>query len=304
MRRRGGLLKTAGLERMVTRSTPWRRIRKNLAAGRLEALSVSATHVATGRTVVFVDRRGGGLPPWSRDRAVAAEPAAIGPLHVLASAAIPAVFPAVAVNGTYYSDGGLRQNTPLSPALRLGADRVLVISLKYLPTEREEAAQGKTNIEAFPSPWFLLGKSLNALLMDHTDYDLDRLRRINAIVEDGVRAFGPRFIEELDKSSERMRGQPLRVVTPLLIRPSRDLGLLAGEYVRSPKMRDLRGLHGRLVRYVASLASPTWQADLLAYLLFDDGFAAELIELGHRDARTHEEELAAFFGAQPLAALG
>ena len=151
--RRGGILNTSGMERLVVRTIPWRKISTNIAAGHLEALAVSATHVATGKTVVFVERRGGGLPPWSRDPAVRAEAATIGPFHVLASAAIPVLFPAVAINEAYYSDGGLRQNTPLSPALRLGADRLLVISLKHLATPSEEAQQAAQNVEGTSIAW-------------------------------------------------------------------------------------------------------------------------------------------------------
>src|SRR5205085_3902729 len=111
------------------------------------------------------------------------------------------------IDGTFYSDGGLRQNTPLSPALRLGADRVLVISLRHIATAREEEEDARGNVEAYPSPWFLFGKSLNALLLDHTDYDLDRLHRLNAIIDGGIRAFGERFLDELNEVLVPLRGQ-------------------------------------------------------------------------------------------------
>jgi NTE family protein len=294
--RRGGMLNTSGLERMVVRSIPWRKIQSNVAAGHVDALSVSATHVATGKTVVFVERRGGVLPPWSRDPAVRAEAAQIGPFHVLASAAIPVLFPAVAVGDAYFSDGGLRQNTPLSPALRLGADRILVISLKHIATPTEEARQAARNVEAFPSPWFLVGKSLNALLLDHTDYDIDRMHRMNAIIDGGVRAFGDRFLDELNRTMVEVRGQGVRLVHPLLVRPSEDIGRMAADYAHSPRLRSLPGLHGRLIRLAAGTAGT--DADLLSYLMFDGQYAAELIEMGHRDARAREEEICGFFGSQ------
>ena len=291
--RRGGVLNTAGLEKLVVRAIPWRRISMNIAAKKLEALSVSATHVATGKTVVFVEQHGGGLPPWSADPFIRAEAAAISPFHVLASAAIPVLFPAVAVGGTYYSDGGLRQNTPLSPAVRLGAERVLVISLKHIATASEEVEQAARNEEAYPSPWFIFGKSLNALLLDHTDYDLDRLHRLNAMIEGGIRAFGDRFLDELNAVMMPLRGHPMRLIQPLLIRPSVDIGRRAGEHAKSPRLQSLPGLAGRLIRYLGDSAGG--DADLLSYLLFDGTYAAELIEMGHADARAREQELVAFF---------
>ena len=290
---RGGLLNTSGLERQVVRAIPWRRISQNIAARRVEALSVSATHVGSGKTVVFVERHGGGLPEWSRDPAVRASEALVGPFHVLASAAIPVLFPAVSVDGHWFCDGGLRQNTPLAPAIRLGADRVLVVSLKHIATPLEEAAEAATNIEAYPSPWFIFGKSLNALLLDHTDYDLDRLRRTNTMVESGIRAFGDRFLDELNRVMMSARGQEVRYVAPFQLRPSEDIGKIAGVHARSQRLRELPGLTGSLIKYLTG--APGREADLLSYLLFDGAYAGELIELGHRDARAREEELVAFF---------
>jgi NTE family protein len=292
----GGLLNTAGLQRFVLRHVPWKGISANVAAGHVEALSVSATHVASGNTVVFVERKGGELPPWSRDPFVRARAAHIGPLHVLASAAIPVLFSAVPLDGHFHCDGGLRQNTPLSPALRLGADRVLVISLRHLPTPSEEEAVAAARERDYPNPWFLFGKALNALLLDHTDYDLDRLHRMNAIVDGGIRAFGDRFLDELNRVLLPLRGQGVRLIRSLRIRPSRDIGTLAAAHARSPRLSGTPGLTGRALRY---LAGEGREADLFSYLLFDGRYAADLIELGHADARAREAELVEFFQDRP-----
>ncbi len=291
----GGLLSTGGLQRFVLRRVPWKGISANIAAGHLESLSVSTTHVASGNTVVYVERRGGELPPWSRDPFVRARAARIGPQHVLASAAIPVLFSAVPLDGEFHCDGGLRQNTPISPALRLGADRVLVISLRHLPTPHEVAVTGAEREQSFPSPWFLFGKALNALLLDHTDHDLDRLHRMNGMLEGGIRAFGDRFVEELNRVLVPLRGQGMRLVRDLHICPSQDIGALAAVYARRERVAS--GLTGRAIRYLAGEAS---EADLLSYLLFDGDYAADLIELGHADARAREEELAAFFAERPV----
>src|SRR5581483_8653345 len=109
---------------------------------------------------------------WSRDPFVRHRAARIGPRHVMASAAIQMLFPAVKLGTDYYTDGGLRKNTPMSPAIRLGADRMLLVSLRHIEPQPREIQQ--ENQLAFPKPLYLAGKALNALLLDHTEYDLAR----------------------------------------------------------------------------------------------------------------------------------
>ena len=294
--RKGGLFDTRALERFVLESVPWSRISRNVSEGILHALSVSATHVASGKTVVFVESAGA-LPPWSRDPHVRVKQTRITPWHALASAAIPLLFPAMPIDGTYYVDGGLRQNTPLSPALRLGADRVLVVSLKYSPGPAlaavRESVLGPLREEALPSPFFLIGKTLNALMIDRVDYDLDRMRRMNAIIESGSDAFGEDFLEEINRRVAPTNGAPLKVVRDLLVRPSQDVGEIAAACARSPAFSP-SGIVGRALRRLAE-AEGDDEADLLSYLLFDGGYGEELVQLGMSDARARKDELAAFF---------
>jgi NTE family protein len=287
----GGLLDTRHLERFVLESVPWGRIQKNLAQGALHALSVSATHVASGKTVVFVDTAGE-LPPWSRDPHVRAQKTHITPWHALASAAIPLLFPAMPIDGAYYVDGGLRQNTPLSPALRLGADRVLVVSMKYRNHVSPSLARARE--EQLPTPFFLLGKTLNALLIDRVDYDLDRLRRTNAIVAAGLTMYGPDFLSQINTLIAGVNGAPLKMVKELLVRPSEDLGRIAAEIARSDAFAERDGVTTRMLRRLAN-AERGDDSDFLSYLFFDGGYGARLLELGMADARAKKEELLAFF---------
>jgi NTE family protein len=122
---------------------PFDNIAAHMKAGLLSAMSISTTHVASGRTVVFVQREQGGAPRWGGDPTMVVKPATIRADHVLASAAVPLLFPAVEIDGTFYCDGGLRQNVPLSPARRLGADSLVVINPRYIrelsPTPAEAA---------------------------------------------------------------------------------------------------------------------------------------------------------------------
>lgn len=296
--RYGGLLETGGLERFVLRMIPWRGIDRNLRARKLSAISVSATHVGSGHTVVFLSSAEPVPREWSRDPFVRHRAARIGPRHVLASAAIPMLFPAVKIGDDYYTDGGLRQNTPMSPAIRLGADRMLLVSLRHVAPEPAQLQRERA--EAFPKPLFLAGKALNALLLDHTEYDLARMKRINLILEAGHASFGDKFEEMMNQALVRLRGAPLRQIQAVHIRPSQDIGVLAAEFASAGRMR----LHGRMARrLIQRLAAgeARHESDLLSYLLFDGDFAAQLIDLGRRDAAAKADELAELFDVFPAA---
>ncbi len=295
-----GLLNTEPLERMVVRAIPWRGLRDNIRQGNVEAVCIAATQIASGRVAIFIENRDRRkLPMWTGDPMIVPRPTRLLPVHALASAAIPLLFPAVRVGRTYYADGGLRLNTPLAPALRLGADRVLVVALRQHMTRAHEIATSDTNIEDYASPLFLFGKVLNALLLDHLDTDLARMHVMNEILEDGIKAFGPDFTEKINEVSIRERGHRFRTIHDLVIRPSRDLGVMAGEVLetmpedrsRSPLLRlAMRGIGGRR----------SSESDLLSYLLFDGEFLGPLTELGYLDAKAREEELVAFFSDEPI----
>lgn len=292
--RYGGLLNTAGLERFVLRMIPWRGIDRSLRARHLQALSVSATHVGNGHTVVFLSSAGPVPREWSRDPFVRHRAVRIGPRHVLASAAIPMLFPAVKIGEEYFTDGGLRQNTPMSPAIRLGADRLLLVSLRHVAPQSKENEHDRENTQAFPKPLFLAGKALNALLLDHTEYDLARMQRINLILEAGVSSFGHKFEEMMNHALARLRGAPLRRIQAVHIRPSEDIGIMASQFVRSGRMR-VHGLVARRIIQRLAAGEARHESDLLSYLLFDGDFAAQLIDLGRQDAAQKADELAQLF---------
>ncbi|WNG59419.1 patatin [Archangium gephyra] len=300
----GGLVDPRGLRAIVSRGIPWLGIARNMRRGHIDALAVSATHVGSGRASVFVQRRDGEIPTWGNDPSYQAEATRITPHHALASAAIPVVFPAVRLRGGLHVDGGLRLNVPLSPALRLGAQRVIVISLRHeaLRARKPADIQASTEQEreqALATAPFLAGKMLNTLMMDRTDQDLGRLRRLNTILEAGTVAYGPDFARTLSGVLGHHRSQPLRYVRELLVRPSKDIGALAAEYVRTPDFRRRsNGLaHKAILRLVDRDAAH--EADLASYLLFDGGFADILIDLGRQDARALRDEWLRFWSDEP-----
>lgn len=292
--RYGGILETSGLEKFVIETIPWRNINHNLRKRHIQALAVSATHVGTGHTVVFVHSADPVPSGWSRNPFVRHRTAHIGPRHVLASAAIPLLFPAVKIGEEFFTDGGLRQNTPMSPAIRLGADKILLVSLRHLASPVEDAALTKEREAAYPKPLFLLGKALNALLLDHTEYDLERMERLNSILQAGEECFGPEFVELISRKLIELRGAPIRNIRAMHIRPSVDIGILASEFVAKGKA-TIQGRMARTLLERLSARESIHENDLLSYFLFDGNFASELIELGYQDAASKEDELASFF---------
>ena len=293
--REGGIVNPEALERLIEAEIPFGAIDGHLQSGRLDALTVSTTHVASGRTVVYVNRREGDLPPWSLDPTITPRAARITSRHAFASAAIPILFRAVRLDGEFHCDGGLRQNVPLSPARRLGARGVIVVNPRFIGAQPPEESPRKADM--FPGPLFLLGKTLNALLLDRIDTDLARLRSINDILEAGKRRYGDNFVEEINEALGHPKGRGLRPMRSILIRTSEDIGKLASEYVRSPLFgKRVSGGAGRLMRRLGEREASD-ESDLLSYLLFDGEFARQLIDVGRQDARARHAELCAFFDA-------
>jgi NTE family protein len=289
------ILHPAPLEEIVRTEIPWANIGANLAAGRCEALAVSATEIVTGKTVVFVQQRAPGLPAWSRDPFVAARETVIGPDHAIASAAIPLLFRSVEIDARFYCDGGLRQNTPLSPALRLGADKVLVVGLRHEPSAEEMKRLEEDDDAKYPSTPLVMGKVLNALLLDHTDYDIDRMRRFSALIAGGEKAFGKNFVARLNEVLVPLRGQGYRRVDDLVIRPSKDIAAIAGKHAKKGRSLDANATLPTKLLHRLARTQLVSEADLASYLLFDGEYAADLIELGMADARARKDELVSFF---------
>jgi NTE family protein len=286
------------VRQLIAGAVDWDRIHVNLAEGHLDALSISCTQVPTGKTVVFYETADGRPRGFSRDPHVKPVQARLSEIHALASAAIPFVFPAVPIDGIAYSDGGLRQNTPLSPALRLGSSRMMIIGLGNEKSMEHEHVMPDWRRQ-LTSPTFLLAKVLNALMLDHVDYDLIRLEHVNRLLANGELVFGEQFIARLNSVIAPLRGAKYRKMPHMVLRPSEDLGRLAADHVRSGHLRSRSGVTSRVVRILARLESPL-EADLTSYLLFDGGYCEKLINLGIQDAKARLPELLKFFaGAEP-----
>src|SRR5271165_5126987 len=202
-----GLFDVRPMAELVQREISWRAVSRCLRKSVLRALTVSCTEVSTGRTVVFMQTSPNltvpGAPPprtlFRSDR--------IGPHHALASAAIPLLFPPVRIDDEMYLDGGLRQNTPIAPALRLGATHICAIGSSREIQGRVVREAGHHEAAQAPGAAFLLGKILNAFLLDHVDVDIELLTRINSVLVDGTQVFGPGFAESLSAKARKRGAQ-------------------------------------------------------------------------------------------------
>ena len=293
-----GVFDPSPLSALVGRSVNWRKLRQNIRTGQLQALTVSTTHVGTGQPVIFVDAAPGVGIPKSLGLHALVRRAKIGQHHVLASAAIPLIFPAVEIGDEIHCDGGLRLNTPMGPSIHLGMNRLLVVGLSTPQLDGRRAVQdGK-----YPGATYMLGKVLNAFLLDHVNTDLLEVQRINDFLRDGVRAYGPEFLHKLNEVA-KARGAlaPRRLVSSLVLRPSTDIGQVAADYLASHRVRFGKSL-GRAFISMLDVGAGA-DADLASYLLFDGGFAETLIEMGRRDAHARRAEIEAFLFEDPDAML-
>jgi NTE family protein len=291
----GGLVDISPLERLVAARIPWSNLRENLDQGRPGALCVACTEIQTGVVTVFLDGPLGDPAAWDYDPYVAARTVEISPLHVRASAAIPFLFPAVRIGESYFLDGGLRVNTPLSPVLRLAADKVLVIGLRGKQPGKDFAIINDET--AITQPAFLLGKVLNVLLLDQLEHELKRLETINALLEGATELMGPEGLARLNVSVREKRGVDYRHVDACVVRPSQDVGSMCADAYRHHRERS--GAHGFTAAILARAAVqgvPDTEADLLSYIYFDSSFTRPLMDLGWQDARREEDAILALLG--------
>jgi NTE family protein len=284
-----GIFDVRPMAKLIEREIPWRAIARTLRRGHLTALSVSATEVASGRTVIFMQTGPDGALPTTAPPRTVIRGAHIGPPHALASAAIPILFPHVRIGRELFMDGGVRQNTPIAPALRLGATHVFAVGLS-----RELRGLEVAETTA-PGAAFLLGKILNAFLLDHIQSDFEILTRVNHLIEAGEQSFGEEFLPKINAAGAARGRFPYRRIESLVVRPSEDIGRLAAEHVRSGGLRAGPLLARQLLNLVdVGVAS---EADLASYILFDGPFARKLIDLGRADAEARRHDIADFFGS-------
>lgn len=245
-------------------------IRRSIDAGHLDAIAMSAAGYTTGRSVSFYESKPG-CDPWSRTRRTG-DPADLSLDHVMASVAVPFLFPPVSLGDEYYGDGAMREANPFSAAIHLGARRLLVIG-----TRNENRPQPPLP-PLCPTFGQIFGYMLDALFSDGLYADLERLTQINQIVD--------RVGELTNVGDNKVH---LRRIDIMVIMPSRDLSEIARHHTASLP-RALR----TLLRTMGALNSGGGQ--LMSYLMFQDSYTRELIALGYQDAMKRSDDLLSFLG--------
>jgi len=263
------LLDNEPLRELLSKSLEFSRIQDNIDRGALYAACVTASGYTSGQSVSFF-QGGSGLEGWERNQRIgAAVPISVDVL--LASAALPFLFPAVKFHREYFGDGSMRQIAPVSPALHLGADRVLVVG-----TGRQETGSSRARSNVYPSLAQIAGHALNSIFLDSLMVDIERLERINRT----VRLIPP----------ERLAGSQvqLRPVEVLFIAPSQPIERIAARFIH-----ELPGTVRFILRPTGALARSG--SNLASYLLFEQSFCRALIDLGYQDTVSREAEVHAFF---------
>lgn len=240
-------------------------VRPNLADGRLQALAVVTTNYATGQTVTWV--QGEDFDAWERPDRIGKQ-TQLTVDHVMASTALPLVFPAVRVGTSWYGDGGIRLSAPLAPAVHLGADKILAISTQY---SRSRAESDEIVLEGYPPTAQIAGVLMNSIFLDSLPQDAHTMHRINML---------------LDELPPRKR-HGMRPLELLQIRPSVDLDALAHDF-RDQIPSSIQMLTTGLG--IRERESPDW----LSVLLFHPGYIERLLEIGYDDARQKHDRLESF----------
>jgi NTE family protein len=259
------LLDTSPLRDLLSRTIALEQIPESVACGPIHAVAVATTSYTTGRAVAFFEAVPS-LHEWHRVRRSGVR-RQIDLETLMASAAIPFIFPAAGIDGQYYGDGAMRQLAPLSPAVHLGANRILVIGTRGEPVADPAGSPAATP----PSPGLLLGFILDALFTDGLSIDLERLRQINALIDAGAPG----------------HDDGRRPIEACVIQPSEDPTAIARRHVGALP-RSLR----TLLRTMGALEARGGL--LVSYLLFESVYTRELMALGYADAQARRPEIETF----------
>lgn len=262
-----GLLNTQPLKYLIENNIEFHQIQKQLDAGRMDSISCTATDYSTSLSVTFV-QAADSYTDWASDNRIS-QASSLSPEHVMASSAIPIFFPPVEIRGRYFGDGSLRNSAPLSPAIHLGAEKILVVGVRNWGQVTLETAE-KLN----PSLGRVISVLINAIFLDSVESDLEKLKLLN---------------KHISEVPDRKTTTDLKPLSTFYIHPTKDLASIAAKQ---------RGELPRIIRYLFDgLGSPEESAELLSYFLFEPNYCSSLVELGYNDTLSQKNQLIEFLSS-------
>lgn len=275
------LLDTAPLRELISKNCDFSKIKKNLEAEFINSVIITANNYDSSSAISFIQTKDQSHVFWreSRRKAVLAE---INVDHVMASSAIPMLFPPIEIESQHYGDGCVRNNTPCSPSIRMGAEKLFVIGVRtQLNSEVNHQIQSqkkKSAPQQSPSMIKILNTLLNAVLLDSVEQDVLRIQRINQLAK---------LVKQSESQISVEDKMGLKEIPALCISPSQDIGELARQHAHHLP---------RLIRMtISAFGSLDEASEILSYLLFEPNFCKSLIEMGYQDALANKESIQSFF---------
>ncbi|WP_413582563.1 patatin-like phospholipase family protein [Bdellovibrio sp. HCB288] len=263
-----GLLDTTPLRGLISRNMNYDQVRENIEAGHIDALCITSIDYAKSATTSFVQSKNE-ISSWDKGRK-RSELSEINTEHIMASSAIPLLFPPIKVNERFFGDGAVRNHAPCSPVIYLGAEKLMVVGVRLQSSTAYDLHA--ENSETAPSLARVINTILNGVLLDAVEQDIEKLRRLNEY----AKAITP----------DQQRKVALRPLDYLFISPSEDIGEMAVQ--KAAKLP-------RIIRYLMKgLGSMQDASEIISYLMFDPTFCSDLIEIGRKDGYAQKEEIIKF----------
>lgn len=262
------LLNNSPLRNLLNSVMNFKRIDNNILRGYLSSVSVTASSYSTGNSISFFQAKDN-TQPWERAKRCG-QPTQLNTEHLMASSAIPLVFPSIKIKNQHYGDGSVHQLSPLSPAIHLGAERIFVIGVE----QTKATLRSSNNTPYPPTAATIAGHLLDSIFADTMNSDLERMIRINETLK-------------LIPKSKKDHKEGLKNIDSFIINPSQDLNAIALNYYY-----DLP-LPVRLLLRSAGISNDS-ESSIISYLLFEKNFCTELIKLGFEDAMEQENQIKQF----------